>query len=159
MSLKEDIRQAFSALSQKNNFPHLRFNKNDQCVLQYNDDFNIEVVLYNEGIQLRAYLLDVSSCVHSLSVIKTLLAWNNSECSLQGSFLGVCDVNGYITFTLFVHMESISHSVLENIIDHFINESVSMKDKISSLMKRDGETNNIIDGDDLLRHMNMNMKF
>jgi len=136
MSIHDQFAVAVNDLSKVLELPHLRPDESGRVSVRYKNAFDLEILCSSEGaIQMHAYLIskDLTSCSPELGY--QLLAWNNDQSDLGGSYIGMHHNSGFITLNSFLLLEAIDCVVLENIINSFLDEAESIKLKIESLIQ------------------------
>lgn len=127
--------EALNQINKELNLPHLVLDNSGRCLIRYADFFNVEIILnFSEEIQLHSYIVSTKQCLDLPNLAMHLLKWNNSECEFGGSFIGINDQSGFITFNTHILLPSIDAIIVVNILNNFIEASIKTKEKIENIL-------------------------
>jgi len=111
--------------------PSLQLSDDNECYLQYKDDFQIGIKVNDiaQTLTLHAYIFDLKE-FQSENFYKQLMKWNYEGFERSGVYLGYCERNHSLA-TIFVYSDaSPVKNNISDLLDNFIELNLKIKDKM-----------------------------
>ncbi len=136
MSIKQQFAESVLELAVAYEMPHFKLDGDGRCSIRYNDEFDVEFFVNDaDAIQMHAYLLSVAelqAVEDEGFVYKKLLCWNESSCDLVGSYYAINEVSQQITFNLSLTVTELDRTLLENILNNFLDKASNVNEQFNN---------------------------